>query len=562
MGGTVSGLTGTNVVLQTNGANTVSITANGTYTFATLPSGSAYAVTIMTQPSNPAQTCTVTNGSGTLSANVTNVSISCVTNLVTVGGTISGPLTGTGLVVTDSVSGATATVAANATTFSLSPMVNSGSSYNISVTAQPSGPTENCSVTSGGTGTATTNVNSVVVTCAISTFTVGGTLAGDAVGTGLVVKDTISGSTKSVAPNATSFAITPAVNSGASYNVIVTGQPTSPVQSCVVTSGGSGTVTTGNVTSVLITCTTTPFTIGGTLTGLNGNSVTLTDSVSGHTKTVSANGAYTFTQQVKSGTNYAVTVATQPTGPAQFCTVTAGSGTVTNATVSNINVSCKNTGKFVFVANPVDNSNVGSVAAFTIDPTSGALTAATGSPYAETGTDTNPTGLALDPGGAFLYVANAGSADVSTYGIGPGGVLTPDVQTPASSGASTNQPLSLAIDPTGPYLYVGSNDTPNGTLEAYTVSNTGVLAPVTGVLSTSTYASGNEPFTLAVDSTNSFLYAPNVFDNAIVGNTINAGGTLTALGSSPVTLANAYAVAAYPTGQFVYVTDAPTPTPT
>ena len=76
VGGTVSGLSGT-VVLQDNGGDNLSVTANGSFTFATaLPSGTAYSVTVATNPSG--QTCTVTNGSGTIaSADVTNVAVSC-----------------------------------------------------------------------------------------------------------------------------------------------------------------------------------------------------------------------------------------------------------------------------------------------------------------------------------------------------------------------------------------------------------------------------------------------------------------------------------------------------
>ena len=70
VGGSVSGLSGS-VVLQDNGADNLTVTANGPFTFATgLASGAAYAVTVKTQPAG--QTCTVANGSGTMgSANVT-----------------------------------------------------------------------------------------------------------------------------------------------------------------------------------------------------------------------------------------------------------------------------------------------------------------------------------------------------------------------------------------------------------------------------------------------------------------------------------------------------------
>jgi hypothetical protein len=79
VGGTVSGLVGTGLVLQNNGGDNLNITANGPFTFATaLANGSPYNVTVLTQPTGPAQTCTVTNGSGTISgANVTNVQVTC-----------------------------------------------------------------------------------------------------------------------------------------------------------------------------------------------------------------------------------------------------------------------------------------------------------------------------------------------------------------------------------------------------------------------------------------------------------------------------------------------------
>lgn len=76
VGGSIAGLSGT-VVLQDNGGDNLTATADGTFTFATpLADGSGYSVTVSTQP--PGQTCTVANGSGTIAdANVTNVAVSC-----------------------------------------------------------------------------------------------------------------------------------------------------------------------------------------------------------------------------------------------------------------------------------------------------------------------------------------------------------------------------------------------------------------------------------------------------------------------------------------------------
>ena len=85
---TVTGLSGSGLVLQNNGKDNLAISANGTFTFKTPVT--AYLVTVLTQPSNPTQTCAVTGGSGTATANVTSVAVACTTNAVTatIGGTV------------------------------------------------------------------------------------------------------------------------------------------------------------------------------------------------------------------------------------------------------------------------------------------------------------------------------------------------------------------------------------------------------------------------------------------------------------------------------------------
>src|SRR5882762_4662128 len=67
-----------------------------------LPMGSTYLVTVSTQPTSPAQTCTVTNGSGTASANVGNIQITCSTGTLSIGGTVTGlAKAGSGIVLQD-----------------------------------------------------------------------------------------------------------------------------------------------------------------------------------------------------------------------------------------------------------------------------------------------------------------------------------------------------------------------------------------------------------------------------------------------------------------------------
>ncbi len=78
VGGSVSGLTGS-VVLQDNGGDNLTLSSNGSFTFATaLAGGAAYNVTVQSSPAG--QSCTVASGAGTIaSANVTSVTVSCTT---------------------------------------------------------------------------------------------------------------------------------------------------------------------------------------------------------------------------------------------------------------------------------------------------------------------------------------------------------------------------------------------------------------------------------------------------------------------------------------------------
>ena len=55
-----------------------------------LPSGTPYAITVVQQPTNPSQTCTVTNGSGTVGSGDVSAAVTCTTNGYRLGGTISG----------------------------------------------------------------------------------------------------------------------------------------------------------------------------------------------------------------------------------------------------------------------------------------------------------------------------------------------------------------------------------------------------------------------------------------------------------------------------------------
>jgi len=330
IGGTVSGLnTGASVTLLDNGGDALKVTANGTFTFKTaLATGAAYKVTVGTQPIG--EICTVTGGTGTVgTANVTTVVVSCKTTY-TIGGTLSGLNSGASVTLLDNSSNALKLTANG--TFTFTTPVASGKTYKVTVSVQPTG--QICTVTGGSGTVGTANVTSVVVSCK-TTYTIGGTLSGLNSGASVTLLDNASNALKLTA-NGT-FTFTTPVASGKTYKVTVSVQPTG--QLCTVT-GGSGTVGTTNVTTVVVSCK-NAYTIGGTVSGLNtGTSVTLLDNATNALK-VTANGTFKFTTPVASGSAYKVTVSVQPTG--EICTVTNGTGTVGTANVINVAVSCKTT---------------------------------------------------------------------------------------------------------------------------------------------------------------------------------------------------------------------------
>jgi len=249
IGGTVSGLAGSGLVLQNNAGDDLTIAADGAFTFATsLPDGSAYNVTVSNQPTGPSQTCTVTNGSGTISAaDVTNVQVDCVTSTFTIGGTVSG-LGGTGLMLQNNGGDDLSVSADGAFTFT-TPLAD-GSAYDVAVLTQPTGLSQTCTVANASGTLMGADVTNVAVTCTTDQFTVGGTVTG-LNGSGLVLQNNGGDDLAIVADGAFTFAT--ALGDGSAYNATVATQPTGPIQTCTV-SNGSGTLAGANVTNVVVEC--------------------------------------------------------------------------------------------------------------------------------------------------------------------------------------------------------------------------------------------------------------------------------------------------------------------
>ena len=158
----VQDLTSSGLVLLVNSAQ---VSVNSGATSVSLASdltiAAAYAVTVQTQPAG--ETCSVSNGSGTIAAaNVTNVAVNCVANTITIGGTITG-LSASGLVLLNNGGDATP-VAANARQFAMATPIAYEGNYSITVKTPPGG--ETCQISEGSGTDVTTNVTSVVIICA------------------------------------------------------------------------------------------------------------------------------------------------------------------------------------------------------------------------------------------------------------------------------------------------------------------------------------------------------------------------------------------------------------
>src|SRR5258706_8985373 len=234
--GTVSGMLGTGMVLTNNGGDNRTVNANGSFTFATAwPATFPYSVQIQTQPSSPAQTCTVFSGSGTISGNVTDVQVTCAN---TIGGTVSGA--SFTVVLQNNGSDDKSTRNGN---FTFATTLTNGAPYNVTVLS--SNPVQQCTVANGG-GTANGNVTNVQVVCK---DTIGGTISGLS---GTVVLQNNGGDDKTITNSNGPFVFATPINTGATYNVTVLTQPSVPAQTCT---GANGSGTAGaNITAIQITC--------------------------------------------------------------------------------------------------------------------------------------------------------------------------------------------------------------------------------------------------------------------------------------------------------------------
>jgi 6-phosphogluconolactonase len=215
-------------------------------------------------------------------------------------------------------------------------------------------------------------------------------------------------------------------------------------------------------------------------------------------------------------------------------------------------------GRFVYVANLMSNaSDLANVAMFTIDSSTGVLTP-TNPPTVPTGFF--PQGIGIDPLGRFVYTANSDDNSVSMFTVNAStGILSPttpaEVSTLAEvSTGNESSPLAVTVDPSGRFAYAVNQD--DATVSTFTIdSETGVLTPTTPA----TVYTGPDPYGIAVDPSSKFAYVVVNFGSpttyGIFQYTIDpATGVLTPNSPAALTSGNGpTSVAVDPSGKFAYV---------
>jgi len=505
IGGTVTGLTGSGLLLGTSQGDVVAVSAAGTFTFANqLGTGAGYTVTVNTQPSAPAQDCTVTNGSGTVeTTNITTVAVVCSTAAgYTVGGTVSG-LVGTGLTLAICIppmhpGGSPCQhfkqIGANGA-FTLDAVYLAGSSnLYVVIAQQPSSPTQNCLISNAAVSIQNANDTAVTVSCAAYSYVTNAT------------DNTLSAYSIDATTGALQAVGTPTATGRSPYATV--GVETgfySGVSSMIypkqyvvfVGNEGSNDVSAfavNNVTGALTAVPGSPF-----AAGTDPKAMALYGSDALYVANAGSNNvsAYSIDE---------VTGALAPLWPGPS-TIATGTSPTSVVVVPGASV--------VYVANHGGSNDI---SAFSVD-----LTPVPGSPFPAGG---NPLSLAVGGGGKFLYTANpdATNPSISGFNIDPtSGALSP------LSGSPFPLPVShyMVTDQTGTYLYVTSG----ANVVGYGINaTTGTLRPLPGF----PVAAGANAYSVSVDPTNQFLYVTNDGAANVSGFTLDAStGALTPLSDAP-----------------------------
>jgi len=190
--------------------------------------------------------------------------------------------------------------------------------------------------------------------------------------------------------------------------------------------------------------------------------------------------------------------------------------------ITPYDVKVADSGRFAYTANRDSDD----VSIFSLDASTGALapigTQSVGCKAAPCG----PRAIEFSPSGAFAFVPNRFSNDVSAFSVSATGLLTPVAGSPFAAGTD---PRSAAVDLSGRYLYVPN--VASGDVSAFAIDGkTGALRPVTG----SPFPAGGGPLSIEIDDSGRFVYVPNSGSNDVSIFRIDAAtGALATVGKVP-----------------------------
>jgi hypothetical protein len=251
----------------------------------------------------------------------------------TIGGTVSG-LEGEGLELALNGGVEILAIAGNGA-FQFDTELEHDTDYTVTVESRPADPSQSCTVANASGTINAADVTNIEVTCSTDTFTVGGTVSG-LEGDGLILQ--LNGGDDLAIDADGDFTFASPLADGSDYEVTILTQPDDPVQSCTV-ANATGALAGVDVDNIEVTCSTDTFTIGGTVSGLEGSGLVLQNN-GGDDLAIVADGDFTFDTPLPDGSDYEVTVQSQPANPNQTCEIAGGSGTLQGEDVADVAVTC------------------------------------------------------------------------------------------------------------------------------------------------------------------------------------------------------------------------------
>ena len=251
IGGEVTGLLGSGLVLLLNDEFELSVSDEGSFLFEgiSLEAGSPYEVVVLVQPRQPAQLCELEGAAGTVGDTDVSIALACRPRQYRVGGTLTG-LQGEGLTLSLNDTWTLEPTEDGDITFHEA-FLDDGVGYEVMLSEQPMNPSQTCSLAGESGLMDGADITDVRVVCQTNRYLVGGTVEG-LVGQGLVLE--LNGLTTLAVEADGAFVFEEAsVEDGRLFEVVVKEQPVEPEQVCEFAVSG-GMIVGEDVTTLALTC--------------------------------------------------------------------------------------------------------------------------------------------------------------------------------------------------------------------------------------------------------------------------------------------------------------------